>query len=125
MQAAFGDAGILGHRAVDAVTESEAVGIEIIEAGFDEGRVFGEDCGGFADDAVTFFEGFDARTGFGDDAAEFVAEDDGIIDLPALRAVVLVQIAAADADRLYGHEDIAFAEFRFGDVAQFDGVRCG
>ena len=90
MQAARGHANERGHCAVDTVAEAEALGIEIVKTLANECGIIRENSGRFADDAVAFFEAAHATSLLGNNASEFVAEDNGKIHMPALRASVLM-----------------------------------
>src|SRR4029078_159648 len=54
---------------------------------------------------------------------ELVPEHDGHVDGPALLVVVLVHIAAADADASHAQEDVFLANLRDGQLAQLDRLR--
>ena len=89
------------HRAIDAVSETEPLRVQVIESLPDERRVGRQHRGGFAHHAVTLFEAGYAVAGLGNVTSEFMTEDDGVIDRPTLLAGVLMEIAAADAHGLH------------------------
>jgi hypothetical protein len=90
MKTAGGHSDIASHGAIDTVAEAAAVGVEIVEALARERTVGVDHGGGFAHDAIAFFDGAHIGADGGDDAGELVAEDDGIVDLPTVRRGPLV-----------------------------------
>src|SRR5690242_15895712 len=94
------------HGAVDAIAEPEPPRFKVIEALTDESRVVGQHSGGFAHDTVSLAKPVHARSETGYDAGKLVTEHDGVIDTPAVFSMVLVQIAAANADRVHAQENV-------------------
>jgi hypothetical protein len=82
VQNAGGNPDVACHGSVDSVAESLAGGIEIVESPAGHGIIRADDGRGFRDDAVAFLPVVHAAAGAGDDAAEFVSEDHGVVDRP-------------------------------------------
>src|ERR1700688_2733875 len=110
VQASRGHAHEGRHRAFYAVPESEPFRIEIVKSLADECRIAGKHGRRFADYAVAFLKAPHAIAAFRDDSEEFMSQHDGKIYRPALRACILMKVAAANAHRLHGKKDIVFAD---------------
>ena len=122
VQTAGRHADVLGHRAVDPVAEAFARRIEVVQP-LTRHRVHGvDDRRRLADDAVAFFPAGRAGADFGDRPAEFVTQDHGVIDRPAMIRRPLVQITAADADRGDLQQHVFRTDLRPLDLAELDGV---
>ena len=98
VQDALRDADVLGHRAVDAVTEALAGRVEVVEPAAAHRVVGRDDRGGLAHHAVAFLPAFDLLAQLDDASGEFVTEDDRVVDRPGVVGRPLVEVAAADAD---------------------------
>ena len=123
MQAAGRNLDVAGHGAVHAVAEAEPLGIEVVQAAANVGRVGRQLRSGFAHHAVAFLEAGHTAASLGNRAGKLMAEDDGEVHLPALFAFVLVQVAAANGRGLHLQQHIVFANFGNGNFAQFHRVR--
>src|ERR1051325_4580137 len=99
MQTARRHAHVVGHRAVRAVTKTRTFGTQVVFARPAVKALAANDGRGFRDDAVPLTKSLYAAPGSGDGAAKLMAEHDRHAHRPALRVVVLMDIAPADADR--------------------------
>ena len=118
---AAGDADVLGHRAVHAIAEAFARGIEVVKPALGHRVVLGDNGGGLGDDAVTFLPAFDLFADLNDVPAELVAEHDGVVHRPAVVSGPLVKIGAADANVGDFEKDVSGADVRPLDFTDFDG----
>ena len=100
MKTSFWYANKLGHGSVNAVAESESVGIKVVKPSPSHRRVLVDDGGGLTDDTIAFLEGSHSGAGLHDMPSEFVAEDTGVVNLPTDSSKPLVQITATDTDGL-------------------------
>src|SRR5689334_3082988 len=98
MQATFGHAHEFGHRAVRAIAEARTLRAKVIFARAAVQAVAADRSRRLRNDPVAFFEPAHATACPRHMAAELVAEHDGDLDRPALLVVVLMYVAAADAD---------------------------
>src|SRR5204862_603783 len=73
-----------------------------------------------AGDPVAFLEALDALARLGDLATELVAEDDRDFHRPRLRVVVLVDVAAADADAADAQQDLVLPDLGPLHLAELD-----
>jgi hypothetical protein len=120
VQTAFRHANILRHRAIDAIAETAASGIEVVETTAAQRRPFVNDSRSFADSAIAFFEPTHAATKSSDGTGELVAKDARVIDRPGVRALPLMQITAANANRPDPKQYIVFTDFGDGNFAQLN-----
>src|SRR5262249_37315041 len=111
------------HRPVDAVAEAFAFGAEVVCARAAHHAFAADVRRGFRNDAVAFFKAANSAALFRHDAAELVAEHDGRGHAPALRPVVLMHVAAADAHRPDLQQDLVFADFWDRHFAQLHRTR--
>ena len=95
---AGGDANKAGHGAIHAIAEALACRVEIVETASTHGVVVIDDSRRFRDDTITFLPIINIRAEFDNVSAEFVTEDDGVIDRPGMLGGPLVEIASADAN---------------------------
>ena len=90
------DANKAGHGAIHAIAEALACRVEIVETASTHGVVVIDDSRRFRDDTITFLPIINIRAEFDNVSAEFVTEDDGVIDRPGMVGRPLVQVTAAD-----------------------------
>ena len=98
METACGNADIGSHGSIDPIAEAFARGVEIVEPATGHGIVWINDSGRFANNAIAFLPSTDILACLDNDAAEFMPENDGIIDGPAVLRGPLVEIAATHTD---------------------------
>jgi len=122
MQTPGRHADVAGHGAIHPVAEALPAGIKIVQPLPGERAVGIDNRRGLGNHALAFLPLADGGAGSGDDSAKFMAEHDGIVDLPAVRGRPLMEVAAADSDGLDGEEDILGAGFGPGEFTQFDTV---
>ena len=92
------DANKAGHGAIETIAEALACRVEIVETASTHGVVVIDDSRRFRDDTITFLPIINIRAEFDNVSAEFVTEDDGVIDRPGMIGGPLVEIASADAN---------------------------
>ena len=98
MQTARRRADVVSHRAVGAVTKTRALGAQIVITRAAV-KALAADCrGGLRDNAVSLSKPLYATPDLGNCSAKLMAKDDGDANRPALRIMVLMDIAPADAN---------------------------
>src|SRR3954447_11173853 len=111
------------HGAVDSISEPESSRLQVVKTLANQRRIGGQHRGGLADDAISLGESRNAAAPSFHYAGKFVAKYHGIIDLPAVFAMVLMQIASANANRFYSHEDIVVADLRNWNLPELGRTR--
>src|SRR5437899_1682234 len=99
MQTARWHAHVVGHRAVRAVTKTRTFGAQVVCARPAVKALAANGGRGFRNDAVSLTKSLHAAPGPGYCATKLMAEHDRNAYRPALRVVVLMDIAPTDADR--------------------------
>src|SRR5436309_10063914 len=112
-----------GHRPIHSVAKSESSRLEVIEALAHQRRVRREHCCGLAGYTVALPEPLHAPPDTCDSAGEFVTQDHGIVDAPAVLAMILMQIAAANSHGFHSQEDIFLPDLRDGNFPEFNRPR--
>lgn len=122
MKAARGNTHPARHRAIDAITETLARRVEVIQT-LAAHRVVGIDNGGgFRNRALAFTPPRNALAQFANRAGEFVAQYDRIINRPTVVARPLMQVAAAHSDRPHFKQNIVWPDARRSYFAQLDAA---
>ena len=110
MEAARGNRDELRHAAVEVVSEAQALRTEVVFAYAAVGAAAADARRGFRNHAVPLAESARPRAHAGNDAGKFVTQNDGHAHWPTVRVVVLVNLAAADADRARREEYFVIGE---------------
>src|SRR5205085_9585682 len=111
---------VLCSRAVDAVAEAAPRGAQVVAAGATEHTGAADPRGGFAGHALAHGPAIHTGAPRGYLAAELMAERDRPIDTPRLRAMILVQVTAADADRTHAQQHLTRPRLGYRHRAQLD-----
>lgn len=97
MQDPRGNANETCHRPVDAISETFACGVQVVQPTPRHRVVFGDDGGCFGNDAIAFCPARDVLSQGRDVPTELVSQNDGIVNGPRMVGRPLVQVASADA----------------------------
>src|SRR5205823_6355546 len=79
--------------------------------------------GGLRNDAVSLTKSFYPPPHSRNCAAKLMAEHDRHAHWPALRVVILMDVASADSDGAHTQQHLLFVDFRYGHLPQLDGKR--
>ena len=123
MQTSRWDFDKLSHRAVDAVSESFAIGIEIVTAGASHRAVRINHRGGFAAGSIAFFPARDVLAHRVNVSGELMTEHHRIIHGPRMLSRPLMQIASAHTNRADFQKDVFTTDLWNIQFLQLDAMR--
>src|SRR5215469_10840976 len=109
VQAARGHSHEIGHRPIKSIPETQTLRTQVVFAGSAVGALAADARRGLRYDAVTLAKPGHAGSQLRNRSCELVSEDHRHVDRPAVRVVILMNLAAADANRLGFEQHLAFA----------------
>src|SRR5579862_7536207 len=113
------------HGTIYAVAESLSVGIKMIVACPGHRTALIDESCGLADGPIAFFPSAYPRSHFNDISAKFVAENDRVIDWPAMIRRPLVKVTSTNSNIGDFQKNFILADRRFGHFPDLYRSFCG
>src|SRR5207248_2400605 len=123
VQAAGWHADVVSHRSMRPRAEPRTFGAQIVFPGAAIDALAADLRGGLRNDAVSPTKAFYPPPHSRNCAAKLMAEHDRHAHWPALRVVILMDVASADSDGAHTQQHLLFVDFRYGHLPQLDGKR--